>query len=158
MHLRSFLMWRHVATAGIGAVLISVLALYWWSNTPPKRPQAVSNSAVWIWGSRGPLPGPKDGRWVTCSVSDLAPDVQCDVWEKSGQRVFSGAFLSYRAKAYRRQEQLAIDLRRTGSLWASVDSNGTSLPIVFLSNEDILIPASEYSRVVQWVGSPGNAR
>jgi len=144
----------HTVTAGMGVALIGVLALYWWSNTPPNRPRNVSNDAVWIWASKGPLPSPKAGKWITCFVSDMTSGVQCDVWEKSGKRVFSGPFLSHQARAYQRQQHLIIDLRVTGSLWASIDSKGTSIPIVYLRNEDILIPANEYSRILPWLRAP----
>jgi len=64
----------------------------------------------------------------------------------NGWREFEDVFLPYPGQAPISEADLALDSRRTGTLWGGTYEKGTHYPIVYLSNGDILLPRSEYEK------------
>src|SRR5215470_17017890 len=97
----------------IGVVLLGVIgifAAYWWANTPPNRPRAVSARAVWLWAPAVGLPAPKRGMWVSCMTN---PDNRsyCRMQDKKGQIIYEGRFAT-NEKAMTTVGPMEIDVQK----------------------------------------------
>src|SRR6202051_1736856 len=135
-----------VALFGVGVLTITaVVAAYWWSNIEPRRPLTVARDAVWIWAPHNQLPSPKHGMWARCWPAKPSTDFRCKIWNESGQEIFEGVFLPYVKQPV--AVAASIDTKRTGSLSASI--RGVSVPVVYLRDGQILIPADAYAEVVR---------
>lgn len=66
-----------------------------------------------------------------------------------GTPEFEDVFLPYQGQSPVSQDKLVFDTRRTGSAWIGSYEKGINLPIVYLTNGEILLPRSEYERAKQ---------
>jgi hypothetical protein len=135
----------YAVTVVAGAVLILAIvgtATNWWSSIPhePKRPSAVPEDAVWIAES-------KSGQWILCMVKEYGDKAQCTFWDYSGTLVYQGDFRIYRESPLSPNKKLDIDTQRTGE--PGVFIHDVFIPVIFLTDHKILIPAEAYSRVIE---------
>jgi hypothetical protein len=136
-----------LAVAGLVVVFVaaSVKVGYWWSNTQPRRPSEVSPDAVFLWAPYVGAPAPRRGRWLAC-WSVRSTEVDCRLNDIDGALKYEGAFTSYDRKPVLPSE-LSIDTQKTRDLGVWIDH--TDVPLVFLSNGRVLIPAAEYQQGVR---------
>jgi len=129
--------------AGVALLLIGGLgASHWLANTVPSRPKGVAANAVFLWAPAVGFPGglPRRGSWLSCN--DGATANRCKLSEIGGSPEYEGDFVPYRHKGPLPADQLRIDPEKTrqqaiwmGNVW---------VPIIYLENGEILIPASKY--------------
>ena len=118
------------------------------SGTPPRRPAATPNNAVFLWGPSNSIQLRKSGWWVACRV--VAARNRCSVWGVGGYRDYEGEYLPYRGRGAVPADQLLIDAKKSQLNFVSI-SNAV-VPIVFLRNGDILIPAEKYEQGLRLLG------
>lgn len=133
-----------VATAMVIA-LLGTIGAFWWAGTIPRRPKAVAANATFLWAPHVGLPGPRRGAWLSCSED--AGHNRCHLYDIDGQIEYEGEFALYGDKGSIPSDQLKIDAEKTGdkNVWI-----GTELvPLVFLQNGKVLIPATKYEEGVR---------
>ena len=134
------------ALATIVALLIlGLVGAYWWAGTVPSRPKAVAPNAVFLWAPHVGFPGPRRGWWLSCGEN--AGHNHCKLSDVDGNTEYDGEFVQYGSKGSVPVDQLKIDSEKTREhkLWI-----GSALvPLVYLDNGEVLIPASKYEDGVQ---------
>jgi hypothetical protein len=129
-----------IAALGISLILILVGA-YWWSGTVPSRPKTVAANAVFLWAPHVGLPAPRRGSWLACWRVIEGSD-RCRLSAIDGKTEYEGEFVPYGRKPPLPTDQMSINAEKTREqkLWV-----GEALvPLVYLYNGDVLIPADEY--------------
>ncbi|HXU21773.1 MAG TPA: hypothetical protein VN788_14410 [Verrucomicrobiae bacterium] len=113
---------------------------FWWAGKVPRRPKQVAANAVFLWAPSVGLSAPKRGWWLSCTED--AGQNRCTLSDIKGNTEYEGEFLSSNGKGPVPADQLKIDTRRTldDKVWAG----SVLVPLVFLENGTILIPASKY--------------
>jgi hypothetical protein len=128
----------------IGVVLILAIvgmATYWWLSIPhdPKRPATVPKEAVWIGIHKG-------GEWTLCGVKEYGDTAQCTMWGWHGTLDYQGDFKTYKESPLSPNKRLDINTQLSST--KEVFIHGEFVPIIYLTNHKILIPAEAYSRVI----------
>lgn len=126
-------------------LILGLVGAYWWAATVPSRPKAVAPNAVFLWAPHVGFPGPRRGWWLSCAEG--AGQDHCKLSDVDGNTEYEGGFVPYLSKHSVPVDQLKIDSEKTGEhkLWI-----GKALvPLVYLENGEILIPASKYQEGVQ---------
>lgn len=140
-------------------LIVAIKCLYWWADTPPKRPSNVPSDAIWIWALPTGLPSPKRGDRAKCWF-DLKQNVnRCRVTCFNGEHDYEGTFLPYEGHAPLPEIELVIDCKRTNLAQERVGLNATSLksdspgtkyiPLIYLRNGEVLIPEKGYESDLQ---------
>jgi hypothetical protein len=127
---------------------------YWWSGRVPSRPASVRSDAVFLWAPAVGVPAPRRGWWFSC-WEESAQDI-CELNNLDGSLQYKEEFLSYSHRGPVAQSALQIDTSKTGSkkLWI-----GQALvPLAYLQNGEILVPASNYDEGVRLVRNSENTR
>ncbi len=124
-----------------GALLIGgfFLASYW-STRIPTRPSTVAIDAVFLWAPAVGLPAPRRGSWLSCSEQDMHD--RCKLSNIDGRTEYEGEFVRYGDRGVVAAAQLNIDPNksRRDAVWV-----GSALvPIIYLRDGEILIPARKY--------------
>jgi hypothetical protein len=143
-----------VITGGIALVL--GVAVYWWADTPPRRPPSVSGNAVFLWGPPVGLPAPKRGGWIMCWFDSQQKVDRCRIAEVNGSLLYEGIFVSYEGQASIPDVDLVIDSKTTNLAQERVAIDATSqesmapatrwVPLIYLRNGEVLIPQKGYDR------------
>jgi len=137
-------------TAVLGLLLLFVVGAYWWAGLSPKRPRGTSDHAIYVEPDSVPFTVLKTGVWVDCWFDAKGNVDLCKMTDLNGDTRLEGVFMPYEGLLPVPQSELKFDVRRTGTLWLG-DSNGTSYPVVYLMNGEILIPESDYDHAKQEV-------
>jgi len=127
--------------AAIVALIICVAIAFWWSGRVPNRPNGVSASAVFLWAPHVGLPAPRRGTWLDCWKEDQGPD-RCRLSQVDGTTEYEGEFVPYGRKPPLQTDQLRINAEKTREqkVWVG----GALVPLVYVDNGEILIPADNY--------------
>lgn len=143
---KGFILFARIFVAAFVLVALVIVGAYWWSNVPPSRPKGLSTSAQWLWGPPTGLPGPKRGIWISCWIDNQDGKSQCKTSDKDGRTLYQGVFRPYNDGRTIPHDELAIDLERTQSyrIGLGLFIQGELVPLVYLKNGDILIPAAKY--------------
>jgi hypothetical protein len=131
--------------AGVAALIIWVLGAYWWSNTAPGRPKGAPSNSVFLSAPHVGLPAPRRGWWLACT--NQAQHNRCEISDIDGNLEYEGEFIPYERKEAIPADQLTIDTVKTGEhkVWV-----GKALvPLVYLRNGEVLIPANKYEEGAQ---------
>jgi hypothetical protein len=149
-------------------LLIAIKCLYWWADTPPKRPANVPPSAVFFWGPPVGLPAHKRGDWITCWVDSKYNVDRCRVVEIDGSLLYEGVFVSFEGHASIPESDLVIDSKTTNLAQERVGLNATNeesiepgpkyVPLIYLRNGQVLIPEKGYERGKQRLDELQKAR
>ena len=127
--------------AGVAALLVvAMIAAFWWAGLVPNRPKAVNVDSVFLWAPHVGWPAAKRGSWLFCWYSE-GKDF-CELSDIHGDTEFQGEFLPYKSASALRSDQLRIDSDKSSDRKVWVGSE--LIPLVYLQNGDILIPASNY--------------
>src|SRR5712675_1060352 len=130
-----------IATAVTAAAFVAgICGPYWWSNTIPSRPKGVAANAVFLWAPYVGLPESRRGWWLVCWEADARN--HCKLDGVDGSLEYEGEFVSYGHKGPVPANQLRINPTKTREhkVWVG----DALVPLVYLDNGQILIPASQY--------------
>lgn len=132
----------------IGVLAIPILLVAWlvsaWllANKVPSRPKGVRTDAVFLWAPAAGFPGglPRRGWWLSC-WEGVGRDV-CKLSDISGGTEYEGEFIRYSDRGTVSNRELQIDPKRTAEnkVWVG----GALVPLVYLHDGAILVPASAY--------------
>lgn len=130
----------YAVAAGIALLIVGLVVAYWWAGRIPSRPKGVAANAVFLWAPHVGFPGPRRGWWLSCSED--AGHNRCKLSDVDGNTEYEGEFVPYGDKGPVPADQLKINPEKTrdNKVWI-----GSALvPLVFLQNGKVLIPASKY--------------
>jgi len=136
-------------------VLTALLRLnYWWANIPPKRPASVPATAGYCGGLATTFPGSKRGEWVNCWFDSEQNADRCRVTFVNGRLLYEGVYLPYQRQTPIPQGELLIDSMTMNRAQEQVEVDASSgessepglqvVPLVYLRNGEVLIPAKAY--------------
>lgn len=135
-------------------LIVGIKSLYWWADTPPKRPANVSSSAVFFWGLPVGLPGPKRGDWITCRFDPKQSADRCRIVEMDGSLLYDGVFVPYGEQGPIPESDLLLDSKMTNLAQERVGVKTTrqdsdkpgpqSVPLIYLQNGEVLVPEKGY--------------
>lgn len=130
-------------------VILLVVGSTWWSNFGPFRPNGVPRSAVFLRAlATGVLGAVPRGEWLACWDSN--GQNHCRLSSKDGDSEYEGVFIPYGRKGSIPTDQLKIDALKTRHEDADAESTGREwVPMVYLKNGDVLIPADYYDKGMQ---------
>jgi len=133
---------KFMLAMGLAGVLVIggfFLASYW-STRIPSRPSTVAVNAVFLWAPAVGLPAPRRGSWLSCSEQEMRD--HCRLSNIDGLTEYEGWFVRYGDRGVVPAAQLKIDpdKSRRDAVWV-----GSALvPLIYLQDGEILIPASKY--------------
>jgi hypothetical protein len=133
-----------IVVASIFAMLIiGLIVAYRVSNTVPGRPAGVSSDAVFLWAPYVGFPRPRNGSWMSCRKQN-ENHIDCVLSAMNGASKYRGAFVPYYHKAVLNIGPLPIDPAKTrdDSVWIKDEL----VPLVYLTNGEILVPAEGYQQ------------
>ena len=134
----------------VGTVLIvGFFVASYWSARVPSRPKGVSSDAVFLWAPAVGFPAPRRGSWLSCSEQDQHD--LCTLSNIEGGTEYEGEFVRYGDRGVVPAAQLRIDpdKSRRDAVWI-----GSALvPLIYLQDGEILVPASKYEDAVRLVNS-----
>lgn len=131
-----------VVLGAVGVVLVlGIIGAYWRSNTVPSKPKGISADAVFLWAPYVGVPGPRRGWWLYCQQK-LNGRIWCTVSEIDGATKYEGEFIPYQKGVIAASDVQKIDPIKSRELGVWIDHK--NVPLVFLENGEILIPASKY--------------
>jgi hypothetical protein len=135
----------YAASVGVCLLVVGLIAAYWWANQIPGRPRGVAVNAVFLWAPHVGFPGPRRGWWLSCS--EQAGHDRCKLDDVDGKTEYEGEFVPYRDKGPLPANELKIDPEKTADnkVWIG----NALVPLVFLKNGKVLIPAVEYDQGVR---------
>ena len=131
----------YTVAALIVLLIAGVVGGYWWAGRVPSRPTGVAANAEFLWAPHVGFPGPRRGWWLSCWEN--AGRNRCKLSDVAGNAEYEGEFVVYSDKGSPPTDQLKIDPEKTtdNKVWI-----GSALvPLVFLQNGKVLIPASKYA-------------
>ena len=120
----------------IGLPCVALSGAYWWANVPPRRPQGVARSAVFLWTGHLGLPAPKHGTRLEWRWADTASAAnKCRLTEMDGKPDYEGVFVADKGAALVPQSDLRIDIETTSNrtFWVRLNES-VAAPLVFLQN------------------------
>jgi hypothetical protein len=126
--------------AGVAFLIAALMLAYWWAGRIPSRPQGVAVNAVFLWAPHVGFPAARRGWWLSCC--DNAGHDRCKLTDVHGNLKYEGEFLLYGDKGFIPVDQLKIDPEKTSDNIVWIGS--ALVPLVFLQNGKVLIPASKY--------------
>jgi hypothetical protein len=138
----------YVVAGMMATLIVGIMLAYWWTARVPSRPRGVRADAVFLWAPAVGLPAPRRGDWLGCWQE--SGQILCQLNDIDGSLEYKGEFVSYDHKGPTAAKDLRFDSMKTrrDAVWI-----GEALvPLVYLENGDILIPASKYeegSRLLQ---------
>jgi hypothetical protein len=125
----------------VALLILGIVGAYWRSNTEPRRPKGVSADAVFLWAPYVGVPGPRRGWWLYCEQK-FEGSIWCTVSEIDGATKYEGEFIPYHVGTIIAPDSLKIDPLKSRELGVWIDHK--NVPLVYLKNGEILIPASKY--------------
>jgi hypothetical protein len=135
-------------TAGIlGLLIVGSSVAYWWTSRVPNRPSGVGTEAVFLWAPAVGLPSPRRGSWLGCSEEN--EKILCQLNNIDGRLEYKGEFVRYGDKAAISSNHLRIDSIKTNRYDDKVWVDRALVPLAYLENGDILVPAIKYQESVR---------
>ena len=113
----------------VGAVIVLIVAVFWWAGHLPQRPYTVSSSAIHIQPTDAPRMLRLSGYWLDCWFDKTAKVDRCKLIDRHGSGVFEDVFLSCAGQTPLPQSELVFKARWTGSTWTRSDK-GVYVPTV----------------------------
>ncbi len=136
------------------ALMFSIIAAYWWSNREPSKPKDVPQSAVFMWAPYDGIPGPRRGWWLHCDQKTTS--FWCTVNQVDGTLKYQGEYIPYHIGTEIAATNLRIDAVKSRKFGVWIEHK--NIPIIYMQNGEILIPASRYEEGKQILNSEGYGR
>lgn len=135
----------------LGAVgILSLVGIYAWYNTAPRRPRTVSPTAVYYEGLAEPFKVEQHGIWVICWFDQVANVDKCRNSAFDGRLVYEGVYVPYNSRNPIPQAELIIASKTMNEAQEDVEVFATNeesskpgfygIPLIYLENGNILIP------------------
>ena len=143
-----------IGTVTGGVVGIAVLGglFLWWEGRRPERPAGLPLNAIYIESGVVPFKlRSTPGRWVGCWYDPSDQFDHCKVTNENGWQEFEDVFLPYEGQRPIPQSALVFDTRRTGHLWTGSYEKGLNVPVVYLTNGQILLPKTIFEKAKRTV-------
>ncbi|MFZ3215490.1 MAG: hypothetical protein WA192_05450 [Candidatus Acidiferrales bacterium] len=138
----------------VAILFIAIAGAFWWAGTPPRHPSNVPSTAAYFPGLALGLPAPKHGAWVSCWYDAGQSVDRCRIFSVDGVVIYEGVFVPYKGQVAVPQGDLLIDSQVMAKAQEQVEVNAAApnstvklwafVPLVFLRNGQILIPAQSY--------------
>lgn len=135
---------RLIGGLAAGLVIIGGLLL-WWVGRLPKRPPILPANAIYI--EIGVVPfklRSTPGKWLGCWYSPTDQADHCKITDENGKLEFEDVFLPYAGQEPVPTSALALDSHRTGRLWTGSYEKGIRVPVIYLTNGQILLPKTVF--------------
>lgn len=132
-------------SAATAVLLIAGGVFLWWSDRAPVRPANMPANAIYLETAITPFKiGTTPGTWLGCwyDVNDAAD--HCRLTDEKGNLKFEDTFLPYSGRGSFPQSALTFDTRRTGNLWTGSYEKGILVPVIYLTNGQILLPRAVF--------------
>lgn len=139
-----------------GVFAIPILLVVWllsvWllANRVPSRPKGVAQNAVFIWAPAVGFPGglPRRGWWLGCR-EDAGHD-RCRLSDIDGRTEYEGEFIRFGDRGAATCNELQLDSSKSGEekVWVG----DVPVPLAYLKNGEVLIPASAYDEGARLLG------
>lgn len=128
-------------------LIVWLVALEFLANRVPGRPREVARDAVFLWAPAVGFPGglPRRGWWLAC-WEEAGRDL-CKLSDIDGQTMYEGEFIRYGDRGSVTGKELQIDASK--SMEEKVWVGHELVPLAFLKNGEVLIPASAYDEGVR---------
>jgi hypothetical protein len=132
----------YFVAAVVGLLIVGAVGAAWLAGTIPSRPKGIASNAVFLWALAVGFPGglPRRGDWLACRENAAHDD--CKLSDIDGSTEYEGNFVAYGEKSSLPADQLQIETEKTSENKVWVGS--ALVPLVYLKNGKILIPASQY--------------
>jgi hypothetical protein len=133
----------------VGCWLLSTWIL---ANRVPRRPKGVGQNAVFLWAPAVGFPGglPRRGWWLACR--EAAGRDHCNLSDINGRTEYEGEFIRYGDRGAESDGELQIDASESADNKVSVGN--ILVPVVYLKNGKILVPASAYDQAARLMTKP----
>jgi hypothetical protein len=128
----------------LGTMIFVAAVVVWWTGRPPRRPINLSPHALHFEPSNVPFTLHQTGYWLDCWLDEHANSDRCRLTDVKGSALFEDVFLPCDGQSPVPQSDLVFDARRTGYTWTGSYEKGVSVPVIFLTNGQILLPRSAY--------------
>jgi hypothetical protein len=143
---------KKFSRVAVGTIIIlAALALLWEGHTP-RRPRSVSSSAIFVLPNNVPFTLHKTGFWLDCWFDKQASVDRCRLTNENGAGSFEDVFLPCIGQTPLPQSELVLKPRWTGQVWARSPDKRINVPVVYLENDQVLLPQSFYAEAKANVG------
>jgi hypothetical protein len=143
----------------LALLILRTAGVLWWVDRPKKRPNNVSLNALHIEKVHVPFTFSEAGYWIDCWLDERENADRCKLTDLNGKIEFEDVFLPYEGQSPIPQSELIFDVRRVGGSWMWVGSSEISVPVIYLTNHQILLPRAAYQEskhaVDEWIRSGG---
>ena len=145
----------------VGIVLWSVIAIvvscgsyyFWWAGRPPRRPKGLDQNAIFLPAPAVGLPAHKRGWWLSCW--EVAGVDHCRQSDTDGATAYEGEFAPNQHTA--RSSELEIDTDKTQNAGLFLMVEGRAVPLIYLKDGAVLVPAAKYAEGLRVLGNDGGA-
>jgi hypothetical protein len=132
-------------SAGIAIFLVAGGVFLWWAGRPPARPANMPPNAIYIETGITPFKiGTTPGTWLGCWHDPNDRADHCRLTDEKGNLKYEDTFLPYSGRGSFQQSALTFDARRTGHLWTGSHEKGIRVPVIYLTNGQILLPEAVF--------------
>jgi hypothetical protein len=128
----------------VGTIIVFAVLVLWWTGRPPRRPSALSDSAIHFEGATVPFVFHETGYWLDCWFDEHVNVDRCKLTDVKGNALFEDAFRPCDGLPPVPKGDLVFDTRRTGNTWTGSYEKGIKVPVIYLMNGQILLPNSIY--------------
>src|SRR5438445_1558804 len=131
---------------GAVAVFLTTGGLFlWWADRPPSKPTNLPSNSIYIGTGITPFKiGTTPGTWVGCWYDSHDEADHCRLTDEKGNPKFEDTFLPYNGGSSIPEAALKFDTRRTGNLWTGSYEKGIRVPVIYLTNGQILLPKTVF--------------
>jgi hypothetical protein len=129
-------------------LLIGCGLLLWWVGRRPKRPPTLPANAIYI--ETGVVPfklRSTPGKWLGCWYDPTDQADHCKITDENGKLEYEDIFLPYKGQAPIPQNALIFDSQRTGNLWTGSYEKGIRVPVIYLTDGQILLPKTDFEEI-----------
>jgi hypothetical protein len=132
---------------GILGIVVAVGLLFWWEGRRPERPASLPPNAIYIESGVVPFKlKSTPGRWLGCWYDANDQFDHCKVTNENGWLEFEDVFLPSEGQITVSQSDLVLDIHRTGTLWTGSYEKGITVPVIYLTNGQILLPRTIFEK------------
>jgi len=133
---------RKFSRVMVGTIIIFAVFVLWWTGHRPRRPHAVSSSALYILPDNVPSGLHKTGYWLECWFDQRENVDRCRLTDESGNAAFEDVFLTCAGQTPLPQSELVINRQQTGYVWIQSRDKRVGVPVVYVAYGQILLPRS----------------
>jgi hypothetical protein len=127
----------------LGIVIILAAGVLWWLGHEPRRPHTVSSNALYVLPNNMPFRLHPTGYWLECWFDQQDNVDRCKLTDENGTVSFEDVFLQCEGCAPLPQSELVFK-RETGRTWIQSCDKRVSVPVIYVTYAQTLVPRSFY--------------